>query len=545
MSASNSKGRASLRNADWRFLLPAHPDKIFEHLVLPEGSPDLARLIIEEGIARRVSCNIPQGRDADAVIITSYARVALGEAISCLKPGGALYYEVQRRSFKSLALTPHRVRKSLRGLGLSPTATYWVRPDFANYKIYLPLDARWAIDWYLNTHFIAATPASRLLEPFLRILARFGSRPLAPFATSYAVTAIAGTNLDAAPPALGQLELPVRLSLSNSSISMITSAGDERSRVILLPFAPDAKEPAMVLKVSRRSDFNAHTEREQTVLATLRSILDESMKRSIPEPIVKFYRSRFVIGVESYKPGRSLSSTSGRWQGSTKRKTSDLLLASRWLSNFHRQAQVSLEPWGPDQIACIVEKPLATYSQTFGPAPNERRLFDEVRNRAAAMTGKPFPIVWQHHDFGEWNIYRVRDQIRVIDWERAKTGPALCDLLWLVVHWNIIAQNIRDDDGQLGSFRELFLDPAPHKASVKVARQAIWEYMRRLEIDGRFFPIFLVLTWAEHALDHLERQQATGEAKEDPRQANRYISYLTTLAQNTEQLFDAPIAGIV
>jgi Ser/Thr protein kinase RdoA (MazF antagonist) len=325
---------------------------------------------------------------------------------------------------------------------------------------------------------------------------------------------------------------------------MITSAADERSRVILLPFPPDAEEPAVVLKLSRRHDFNVHSEREQAALTELRSILDESMKQSIPKPIAMLSRGKLVVGVESYNPGRSLSSTSGRWQGSTKRKTSDLLLASRWLGDFHSQAQVSREPWGPDHIASFVEMPLATYTQTFGPTPNEQRLFKAVRHRASAMLGKPFPIVWQHHDFGEWNIYRVRDQIRVIDWERAKTGPALCDLLWFVAHWHIIAQNIRGDQGQLNAFRELFLDPTPLKLSVKAVRQAISEYLSRLEIDSRFFPTFLVVTWAEHALDHFERQQATGAGKENLRGANRYISYVTTLAQHRERLFDAPLAGI-
>ena len=54
--------RASLRRADWRFLLPNPPEGSFQHLVLLGGPAGLAKRIVEEGIARRVSCEIPKAK---------------------------------------------------------------------------------------------------------------------------------------------------------------------------------------------------------------------------------------------------------------------------------------------------------------------------------------------------------------------------------------------------------------------------------------------------------------------------------------------------
>ena len=524
--------RASLRRADWRFLLPNPPEGSFQHLVLLGGPAGLAKRIVEEGIARRVSCEIPKERSADAVAILHNAQVILRDAAGCLMPGGAPYYEIYRRSPPSLTLTPGRIQRSLLEMELSPTGIYWVRPNFANYEIYLSLDAQRAIEWHLKTLFAAATPARRFLEPVLRILAWFGSRPLALLASCYAVTAIAGSDRGIAPSVLGHSSLPRELRRLDLRRVVLTSGHSERSRVIMFPFAPNASQPAVVLKMPRRSDFNVDTEREHAVLTELRSFIDEPMGRTIPQPIATLRNGELFVGIESYTSGRRLQSSTCRWQAPMYQKIEDLRLATGWLCKFHQQAQFSRDPWGTREIACWVEAPLVAYSEIFGMAANEKRLFGEVRKRAIALTGVPFPIVW-HHDFSGPNIYRAGSEIKVVDWEHAGPGLALSDLLSFVTSWSFVARGLRGDDEQLHGFRELFLEPICCNKSVKAVRQAIRHYMRCLDIDHRFFPLLLVLTWVQDALG----QRAVGETGEDNRYSNMCVQYIRILAEHTERLF--------
>src|SRR5690348_5818925 len=87
-----------LRRADWRFLLPAPPDGMFQHLVLLGGLAELAEQIAVAGIARQVSCHPPPAGTADAVAVLQGAGLSPAHAASYLAPGGALYYEIDRRT---------------------------------------------------------------------------------------------------------------------------------------------------------------------------------------------------------------------------------------------------------------------------------------------------------------------------------------------------------------------------------------------------------------------------------------------------------------
>jgi hypothetical protein len=375
----------------------------------------------------------------------------------------------------------------------------------------------------------------------MRILAKFGNYPLTLLANCYAVTAIAGLDQNVAQSESGHFSLPAELYQAGLHSLMLSSADDERSRVIILPFTSNVDQPVMVLKTPRRADFNIYTEHEQVILSKLHTLLDEELRLTIPQPLAKLQNGNLVVGIESYTSGTCLSSSISRWRGSLQHKIEDLRLTTAWLGKFHQQTQLSREIWGPLEVTRWVEEPLAAYKKIFSVTASEERLFHEVRRQATDLTGLAFPIVWQHHDFGQWNIYRTENTIRVIDWECARVGPALADLLYFVVHWSYLSQNLRDDEAQLRCFRELFVEPAAHNTSVNAVWQVIKQYMHDLDLDIRFFPLLLVLSWVEHALDRSERQRAIGEKGQDPRSGNRYIQYIRILAEYADRLFTKPI----
>jgi aminoglycoside phosphotransferase (APT) family kinase protein len=542
-------GRVSLRQADWRFLLSYPPAGSFQHLVLLGAPPGLAERLVETGLTRRVSCEIPEGRSADCVVVLHNAGVALRDAAACLRSGGALYYEVDRRSPSRLVLTPSRMQRALRRLGLTPTGVYWAIPNFAHCKRYVPLDVPEAFLWYLRTLFPAMTPLDRLFEIAVRVLKGLNShRGLAPLVPCYSVTAVAGPCRNAAPSLLEHPTLPAELKRPDLHPFVLTSGYDDGSRVVMLPFVRDGVQPLAVLKISRLSKFNSHTEREQETLVSLRALLDPTMRLSIPRPLGTLRYGELAVGVESYAAGHSLVVSSGRWRVPLDRKIEDLRLATNWLSDFHQQAEMARLQWGESEFYERVEGSLSAYTRTFGVIASEERLFGEVRKRVRSLAGTSLPIVWQHNDFGPWHLYRAGRAITVIDWEFGhdwqcdRLGPALCDLLYFVTHWSYIVRQLRSDAAQLRGFRELFVEPirADDEASNAI-HAAIADYMVKLGIDQGYFPILLVSTWIQRAIDHFERHRTLGHVATDVRSGNRYVQYLSILADHVERLF-APTA---
>ncbi len=532
----------SLRRADWRFLLPPPPDGGFEHLVVLGGPAGLADRLREVGLARRVSCDLPRARSADAVAILHDAPIGL-RAAGCLRPGGALYYEVDRRRRDLLAATPGRVQRELRAAGLTPAGVYWVAPSFAGCKRYLPLDVPAILRWYLATLYVAGTPAHRLVESAVRLSTGLDSRRFGRMVPCYAVTAGAGAGWSA-PSVLAHPALPPELRPPGLRPVVLTSGQDDGSRVVVLPFAPGAAQPAAVLKVATLADFSANTEREQATLADLRARLDPAMRETIPRPLGALRYGDLAVGVESYAPGRSLWVSSGRWRAPLADRIDDLRLAAGWLAEFHRQAQIGRPQWGDPERARWVELPLAAYARSFGLNGGEQRLFAALRRYAGTLDGADFPIIWQHNDFGPWNLYRDGQRLTVVDWEfgrdwadDGRCGPALCDLIYFAAHWSYIVRRLAGRAAELRGFQALLLDPDRADPLARTARQAIDEYMAAVGLDRRLLPLLLVYTWVERALDHFDRKRALGRLGADARAGNQFIGYVDLLAAHAVQLF--------
>jgi len=539
----NPGPRASLSRSDWRFLLPGAPSGSFQHLILLGGPAGLGERLVEVGFARRVSDELQEGRCADCVVVLHEARVALSEAAGCLISGGVLYYEVDRRSASRLALTPKRVHRLLRALALTLTGAYWVVPNFTQCKRYLPLDVPAALRWYLTTLFPAMTPLDRLFEICIRTLIGFNSRRLAPFVPCYSVTAIAGPAQDVAPSVLGLPGLPGELQRPGLRPFLLTSGYDDGSRVVMLPFTPESVQPVAVLKISRLDAFNINTEREQETLHTVRARLDATMRQTIPRPLGVLRYGALTVGVESCAAGHSLVVSSGRWGAPAQRKLDDLRLGARWLGEFHRQTQIKRLPWNEQAIRTWIEAPLAAFTHAFGTRAHEDRLFTMLRAHARALTGSSLLIVWQHNDFGPWNLYRADQKLQVIDWEfghdrdRHRFGPALCDLLYFVTTWSVIAHRLRTRTAQLRAFRRLFFEPEGAGVSAKVIHHVMAEYMASLAIDQHFFPLLLVYTWVERALDRFTRQRISAKEVVEARVGNRFVDYIGVIAEHSDRLF--------
>lgn len=528
-----------LRRADWRFLLPPPPPGGYRHLVLLGGPDALGERLATLGVAKRVSRSLASSVPADLVVLLSGARKCPAEAASVLTTGGALYVEVDRRLAPNRLVTPSRMERTLRAAGLSIAGSYWIFPDLEHSRRYLPLDLGPALDWYLNTLHPPRTLAGALVALGLRTLSRGRTERLAPWVPCYGIAAVRGAPRP--PSILAQPEIAALVGGGDVRTAVLTSGVDDGSRVVMLPFRPGERSPALVIKASRLPAFNGHTEREQATLRQLRDRLDADLRPTLPEPLGLVEYENLSVGLESAAAGPSLAVTSGAWRGSVRRAIEDLEAATRWLAAFHRRVS-DTNAW-TTEWAADTEARFARYRDLLRADEAEAALLELAGRRAWELVGRSMPVVWLHNDFGPWNVHRAGNHVTVIDWEYGgaeeseRTGPGLCDLLYFLATWGLRVWQARTPARELECFRRLHVEPERGDPVAAAAHGAIARYMADLEIDREFYPLILVRTWAERALDRFDRQGTSDERRPDPRSGNPYAAYVGALASARERLF--------
>lgn len=527
----------SLRDLDWRFLLPWPADGAFQRLVLLGGTDDLAHRIVEVGLARQVSQTLSEGRLADALIILHPARVTAAAMADCLAPGGVFYYETRPPDGAPGSRWGQRLFASLQEVGLAPDGLFWVRPDFARRQAYIPMTTSAALAWYLGALFTPTTTAQRWLVAALPALGRYASASLGIMARCWAVTGRLGSFPNTRPPLFRHPALPMAWRGVDVQ-PLLLVGGTDTNRVALFPFARESRQPLAVLKGGRQSDRNQAIEHEQMALDQIRGQLDEAMRQTLPRPLGIFPWGDLLFGVESYAPGRLLAASTHGLGSSIGRQIADLRLVADWLTRFNHQARRSQSAWGDAEMAEWVDKPLRAYEQAFGVTANEARLFLAVRHWATGMLGAPLSLVWTHWGFEQRNIFRQGRVIHVVDWEGASPGLPLYDLLYFVTRWSDTAHGRHDTSEQAQGFRELFLDPDEHNATVQAARAVIEQYMTDLVIDPRYLPLCLVMMWVERALGRVQLRAGL-EPGMDARRGNGYIDMVGLLAEHQDHLWRA------
>ncbi len=540
--AAGSSGRAQpdrhLRRADWRFLLPYPPDGRFEHLVLLGGPSWLPELVAELGVARRVSRGIPPKSSADALALLRDAKVDVAEAFACVRAGGAVYWEVARGWGSFLRSTPRAIRRRLLEAGLTPLAIYWPRQGFRYATMYTPMGIREALGWYVETFLQPRNPARRAARFFLRFLARAGATWPFGLMPRYAAVAAAGPadrgafDLKAGTPS-GTVENREQLPL------VLLRGWDPSRRVIIFLFSPGSRRPSAVVKFWRLPHRNLKTESEQETLRRIRSLLDPAMAQTLPQPLGTFRWGEIVAAVESYAPGPPLSNFTNTWARPLRRKLEDLRLVLDWISDFHRQAQLSREPLDRTALRELIEEPLSKYRDAFGLTSGEERLFAAVRQRARGLLGMPLPVLWAHPDLTASNIHICGRQVTVIDWSGATPRLPLFDLLYFVMLWTEAVKRERGLAARLRRFRETFIGCGEADTVVNAVREGVRRYLESLEIDGQFLPILLTLSWVAWSLECCDRQQEVerGDSGANPHPGESYVEYVQLLAGESETLF--------
>lgn len=522
-----------LRRIDWRFLLP-RPFGPYEQMALFGGDSGVVERIKEVGLARRVSRELPDHRTADLVVILSDAGVSVKAAISCLQPGGLLYWEVDRRRPFQFVQTPSRIAHRLRRMGFNDVNIYAARPSFEACQFYFPMEAPHSFKWFMDTLFVAQSPLRRSVEQIVgraMTVRRALYSQLLPYLAVVGMCEEPGRNNECFPD-----DSIVSDNLRRAQVStLIFTYGD--NRLAMFPFRSDGKGPEVVKKIPKLPAFNVKNRREQEALESIRAQVSPALRCTIPKPMGLFQCGNVVISAESYMEGQSLLRSSARWGVPTSKKIEDLELAADWLIRFHGETVNRRGPWGDAQIMTWIKEPIRAYKDRFGASKAEEELFDRMRQRAVSLQGVPFVLVWQHRDFNIWNVFRKGETVGVIDWEGGRLGPPLCDLLHFATHWNEVVRNLQSENDRLSAFRQLYVTPVKTDAITSAVYKAIRRYMNCLDLDRRFFSLLLTGAWIELANSRFEQQATHGEVERDTRVDNRQIAYVNVLAHEAERLF--------
>lgn len=490
--------------------MPGSPGLAFHHLRLIGATEDLVLAAREAGIAQEVTTPPEATTPVDLVAVLKGA-VGPKAAAAHVAPGGTLYYESPRKIRFSNAYT---LGRELMRLGFAVDALYWIKPNTSEPAMFLPAQPRAALVWYLDALFTPITPVRRVAQRVWRLIA---TRAAPVFWLTVRSFAIVATRTGSTAPA-------------RAARLMLTDNGE---RAVILGLGINAAEPMNVVKIAKLPGFGPKTRREHSVVRRIHAEIDSRLSSSLPQAICCDEKSGLIVTTETFVGGQSLLSLVGSWPLRVKRQAEYLDLAVDWLIEFHVATRRNSR--AQSLMALTIRRRLETYSDLFGRTAGEERLFSRLESVLQMDSLISLPTVWQHNDFGLWNLWLNHGRVHVIDWEGGRIGPALVDLLYLLTSWHDTARGAGSLDDKLHGFTELFLERGG-RGRVSAAKASLGNYLSALGIPSRLVPLLLTLTWVNLALGRHARLARLSASRRHVRHDNQPVRYVELLAGRRDDL---------
>ena len=528
----------SPRAADWRFLLPRSGTEPFRRLTLVGASAGIVAATRSLGIAKNVREELPNGdsEPSDALVVFRGTPVDASRLVAALADNGTAFIEIDRRTSAGVLWPPRRLTRALEAGGLRIAGSYAVIAEGDGPRIYVPLLARHAFRWYADLR--ARTPG-RSAAVFMRLVRTaigLDGHQLGGIVPRFALVAVRGS-ANALPSVLDSRVVASTIDADARYPILLMGGGD---RVVALPFTTNGGEPVAVIKAPRSSRFHSRSENDQATLVTLQHALSAGLRAAIPRPLgIDHPAPGELLTVESLVDGESLHRICGTRGATQAIRTARLGDAADWLAKFHAETVRGRLEW-PEFRRSLLQEPFDDYMRTFGSTPDDDQLFARALAYGDHLDGVAVPIVLQHRDFNLWNLLWSERGLGVVDWEGARDGPALTDLLHLVINWHDAVHGAEKESDKPRLFQRLFMNPdRPHDAYAVAAHQVIAAYLARLRMDRRVVPLLLLNMWVELALRRAHQRRDLGDPRATDRRGNRAFPFVAWMAQEFDLLVAA------
>jgi hypothetical protein len=466
------------RRIDWRFLLPTPRGEPFEHLVLLGGSKKVEDMLTATGTASSISRALPDDASADAVVVLAGGRCSPSDVRRALRPDGVLWWEISRARHPTLP--PRTFLRKLRRASLHVQGTYWVSRSHEDPRIHVPLDVDSAVNWALESYLPVQSLSQRIARACLGAAGGWNAQRLARWVPSYAVVASAAPQ-GPRPPRFGGT---LGLHAARCSPLML---GAGSYRVTILSFIDGAEDPILVTKVPRYAARNDHMAYELKVLGEIRAMLPKALQQSLPEPFSQNRWRDLVVTHQSFIKGSGLSCFGRNKEEDRRRSLNEIKIIQSWLRKFHT-ATIHDRTSIDELLRPAAEQAIKRYQQARGTTPKEERLFYLYRQRFTELGKLQIPKVWIHGDFMRTNVYRSEaSELAVVDWESARDGPALYDLLVVVIEMMVSCRTF--SPSYLSDFRSLLLASRNIDPIIAAIRHEVVSYMETFDIDRRILPL--------------------------------------------------------
>jgi hypothetical protein len=545
LGSSNVRARPPHRDAPAVASPVAHPRAAFRFL-LPRARSTAGGLLVDGGDhgvrAALAEIGIDDGETAPhavpgaapttcaTIVWLADASTSLGSVADRLAPGGIALLEVDRHRRGRRLLSPGRLARRARALGLVPIASYLQRDDASGTRWFVPLDHAEAARWALGQR---STPTVGAIA-VSACVARIGLGRLAWLADRHLLVAQRprvsdrddGAETPVVPAAL-ELVPGARWHLGTRCVVRVDD-DPARGHTRLLPFEPDARRPASEMEVIVGAGHGRRAYRELDRLHRWQELDSLPARRALPLPLGWARVGGVDLIVRSAPRGRSLRQRTispGAWAA---RQVRDLEAVSDWLVAFETATRRGTIDWTEAIGRQLLVEPLEVHARQFGSPPLER-LALELWSLTLGLDRVELPFVERHGVLLPQHVHVSGRSVWVSGWTSPPAEPLrdrlpLVDLLDLVIAWHALARKARSADDELRWLHHL-LAPAPgpdrrHEAAWRVVRRAC----TLLGVDRRLVPALL-------ALSRIERL----EQEADRPSGRRYVAQLEVLTTVLER----------
>ena len=487
-----------LRRTDWRFLLP-NP--------MPARSICFTQGYLARALAQVSELVLPCDRSAsaacDLAVAVNPTRATLAAAAAALRPGGACYSEW----YSPFVGGPQGIRQRLQAVGFEDVSLYWPWPwpSRAPSAFWLPIEARGALQYFLERRPKAASRAGRAEQTAVRALwqlsvARGLARPLCAIARKptpgdRARQARELDWLDAVHCHWESWGLGPR----PTHLTRLLLTGGLRSinKPVALVFAGQECRPRLAVKMTRVAEAAPGLAREAAVLQAIQAQRPDSMG-GIPRVLFREAFGEMSIAGQTALDGQPLLT---HLRPATYRQLA--LKATDWLARLAEGAGVQPRTaWW----ARIVEPVLENFQADFCSVVDAGQL-EQTRRCLASLDN--LPSVPEQRDFSPWNVLiDDKGELVVLDWESAEVeGLPVLDLIYFLTYLAFF------HDGAMasGRWRESYrasLDPATLTGATRV--ECLTRYCQQTGLDLAALRPLQQLVWLLHA--HSEYQRLVADA---------------------------------